>query len=104
MAPQQNRLPEDVQAACLRTGSFIVKSRTTVTALAYPCGSCRTRLYSGSVSYAQTPLAFVGPDEVLPCCCRVDTDIHLDAHLRADPAHNSQAMLEPDLFDWPPPS
>ena len=99
MAPQQNRLPEDVQAACLRTGSFIVKSRTTVTALAYPCGSCRTRLYSGSVSYAQTPLAFVGPDEVLPCCCRVDTDLHLDARLRHADTGSEPDTHTSDLFD-----
>ena len=60
------------------------------------CGACRTRLYSGGVSYPQPPLAFVGADEVLPCCCRVDTDIHLDAHLRTDFISN---LPEPDLFD-----
>ena len=60
------------------------------------CGACRTRLYSGSVSYPQPPLAFVGADEVLPCCCRVDTDIHLDAHLRTD---STSSPPEPDLFD-----
>ena len=60
------------------------------------CGACRTRLYSGGVSYPQPPLAFVGADEVLPCCCRVDTDIHLDAHLRTD---FISTLPEPDLFD-----
>ena len=63
------------------------------------CGACRTRLYSGSVSYPQPPLAFVGPDEVLPCCCRVDTDLHLDARLRHADTGSEPDTHTSDLFD-----
>lgn len=42
------------------------------------CGSCRTRKISGSVVYSDLPLAFVAPDEVLPCCCTVGSDLRLE--------------------------
>ncbi len=45
------------------------------------CGSCRTRILSGSVTYAQTPTAEVGPDEALICCAlpaEGATALHLD--------------------------
>ena len=29
-------------------------------------------------SYAEEPLAFIQPDEILLCCCRVESDIELD--------------------------
>lgn len=41
------------------------------------CGSCRVKLLSGSVSYAQTPMAFLFPQEILPCCCTVESDLVL---------------------------
>lgn len=41
------------------------------------CGSCRTKIVSGKVSYADTPLAFVAPNEILPCCCMVTENIEI---------------------------
>lgn len=46
------------------------------------CGSCRLKLRSGSVDYAEMPMAFIQNGEILPCCCRVLTDIELDCKLR----------------------
>lgn len=54
------------------------------------CGSCRVRLLSGSVSYADYPLAMLLPGEILACCCTVNTDISIDCAIRRP---------EPDLFD-----
>ncbi|ACY85175.1 class I ribonucleotide reductase maintenance protein YfaE [Edwardsiella piscicida] len=42
------------------------------------CGACRCRLLRGRVSYRQAPLAFLQPDEILPCCCIVQQDIEID--------------------------
>ena len=42
------------------------------------CGSCRVKIKKGKVSYAEAPLAFIQPDEILLCCCRVETDIELE--------------------------
>ncbi|SFN31352.1 ferredoxin [Izhakiella capsodis] len=42
------------------------------------CGSCRTRLLKGEVCYASKPLAFLQPDEILPCCCQAKGDIEID--------------------------
>lgn len=41
------------------------------------CGACRTKLLSGSVSYHESPMAFLMPDELLPCCCIVQEDIRI---------------------------
>ncbi len=54
------------------------------------CGSCRLTLLAGSVSYDELPLAFVGPNEVLPCCCRIEEDISVSCYMKRQ---------EPDLFD-----
>ncbi len=54
------------------------------------CGACRLKLLSGEVGYAEQPLAFVAPGEILPCCCTVTTDVSVACHIR---------MPEPDLFD-----
>lgn len=43
------------------------------------CGSCRTKILAGSVSYDEIPMAFLMPDEILPCCCRVNEDITIAA-------------------------
>lgn len=52
------------------------------------CGACRTKLLAGRVSYQETPLAFIGPDEILPCCCQIDGDIHIDSQRApASPPH-----------------
>lgn len=42
------------------------------------CGSCRTRLVSGQVDWLTQPLAFIQPDEILPCCCRAKGDIEIE--------------------------
>ncbi|OOF38416.1 (2Fe-2S)-binding protein [Rodentibacter mrazii] len=42
------------------------------------CGSCRVKIKKGKVSYPETPLAFVQPNEILLCCCRVETDLELE--------------------------
>lgn len=42
------------------------------------CGSCRVKIKKGKVSYKDTPLAFIQPDEILLCCCRVESDIEID--------------------------
>ena len=42
------------------------------------CGACRVTLTSGEINYPNgEPLAFVGEDEILPCCCVPVTDINL---------------------------
>lgn len=42
------------------------------------CGSCRMRLVKGEVSYAEKPLAFIQPGEILPCCCKAKGDIEIE--------------------------
>ncbi len=42
------------------------------------CGSCRLRLVQGRVKYLQTPLAFIQPGDILPCCCIPLEDIELE--------------------------
>lgn len=44
------------------------------------CGSCRTTIISGDVSYASTPLAFVAAGEILPCCARPQGDLVLEVY------------------------
>lgn len=51
------------------------------------CGVCRLKLLSGSVSYDETPMAFVMADEILPCCCRVETDLQIVCHVRQPESH-----------------
>lgn len=57
------------------------------------CGACRTKLHSGSVTYDSVPMAFLMPDEILPCCCRVNEDLTLAAR-----THQWKEET-PDLFD-----
>ena len=42
------------------------------------CGTCRCVLLSGKVSYKEPPLAFLAPNEILPCVCKAETDLKLD--------------------------
>ncbi|MDG2916711.1 class I ribonucleotide reductase maintenance protein YfaE [Bisgaard Taxon 10/6] len=42
------------------------------------CGSCRTKIKKGKVSYKETPLAFVNSDEILLCCCQLESDVELE--------------------------
>ncbi|OUR61359.1 (Fe-S)-binding protein [Colwellia sp. 39_35_sub15_T18] len=42
------------------------------------CGACRVTLAAGEISYPKgEPLAFVGENEILPCCCVPVTDINI---------------------------
>lgn len=42
------------------------------------CGACRVTLVEGEINYpAGEPLAYVGDNEILPCCCVPVTDISL---------------------------
>lgn len=42
------------------------------------CGACRLKKKSGEVTYDSVPLAYVGADEILPCCRRPCGDVVLD--------------------------
>ncbi|WP_044172889.1 class I ribonucleotide reductase maintenance protein YfaE [Phytobacter massiliensis] len=42
------------------------------------CGSCRCRLVAGQVDWLTEPLAFIQPDEILPCCCKAKGDIEIE--------------------------
>ncbi|ART79045.1 class I ribonucleotide reductase maintenance protein YfaE [Oceanisphaera avium] len=42
------------------------------------CGSCRTSIISGQVSYPTAPLAFVAAGEILPCCAKPEGKVILD--------------------------
>ena len=45
------------------------------------CGACRVTLNKGLINYPNgEPLAYVGENEILPCCCipRSDIDITID--------------------------
>ncbi|MBP6345308.1 MAG: 2Fe-2S ferredoxin-like protein [Neisseriaceae bacterium] len=63
------------------------------------CGACRTRLLSGSVTYHQTPLAFVQAGEILPCCCTPAEDIHVNVPLKQTLGDVQADLFIPDLFD-----
>jgi len=42
------------------------------------CGACRITLNKGEVDYFNgEPLAYVGKDEILPCCCKPIGDIDI---------------------------
>lgn len=42
------------------------------------CGACRVTLTEGQISYPKgEPLAFIGDNEILPCCCIPVTNISL---------------------------
>ena len=42
------------------------------------CGSSRVKLLNGRVSYAEMPLAFLQQNEILLCCCRVESDLEIE--------------------------
>ena len=43
------------------------------------CGACRVTLIQGEICYPNgEPLAFVGENEILPCCCIPVTNITLE--------------------------
>nr|WP_087020034.1 class I ribonucleotide reductase maintenance protein YfaE [Thaumasiovibrio subtropicus] len=41
------------------------------------CGSCKCTMLEGEVEYTQSALAFVMPDEILPCICKPLTSLKL---------------------------
>lgn len=42
------------------------------------CGACRVTLKKGEIIYPNgEPLAFVGENEILPCCCIPNSDLTL---------------------------
>ena len=42
------------------------------------CGACRVTLNTGEICYPNgEPLAYVGPNEILPCCCMPVSDLSL---------------------------
>lgn len=59
------------------------------------CGGCRVRLLAGEVEYLEQPLAFIGADEILPCCCVPKSDIRVDCELRLDV---QKAQMQNDMF------
>src|SRR5690606_24104821 len=61
------------------------------------CGMCRLELMEGDVSYATPPLAFIGPNEVLPCCCQPNDSVTVQCHLRSDP-DSQYELFDTDLF------
>jgi ferredoxin len=43
------------------------------------CGACRVTLTAGEINYPKgEPLAFIGNNEILPCCCVPVTNISLE--------------------------
>ncbi|SET19105.1 class I ribonucleotide reductase maintenance protein YfaE [Thorsellia anophelis] len=42
------------------------------------CGACRTKIKKGSVQYITDPLAYLEPNDILPCCCFPLTDLELE--------------------------
>ncbi|RTE87304.1 MULTISPECIES: class I ribonucleotide reductase maintenance protein YfaE [Gammaproteobacteria] len=42
------------------------------------CGACRTTLISGEVEYINDPLAYMRPQEILPCACKAKTDLEIE--------------------------
>ncbi|CWN45732.1 iron-sulfur binding protein [Neisseria meningitidis] len=58
------------------------------------CGSCRVKILEGSVTYREPPLAFLGQDEILPCCCCVEGDVRLDCGLSGEDEGLSDSLLK----------
>lgn len=41
------------------------------------CGMCKLATISGTVSYAEEPIAWVAANEILPCCCIPSSDLKI---------------------------
>ena len=54
------------------------------------CGSCRTPLLDGEVEYLIEPLAYINPDEVLPCCCRPAPEARVDVEVIGSPTKSKE--------------
>ena len=48
------------------------------------CGSCRCKLISGTVDYQIEPLAYLAPNDILPCIAIVKSDIEIKGLSFAD--------------------
>lgn len=59
------------------------------------CGSCRTVLLDGEVEYLTEPLAFLAPDEILPCCCRPAPSARVDIEVRQEQGAPVKAQDHP---------
>ncbi|WP_084493588.1 class I ribonucleotide reductase maintenance protein YfaE [Brackiella oedipodis] len=46
------------------------------------CGACRLKKLTGEVDYLEMPLAFINPDEILPCCSRPKANTKLRLEVR----------------------
>lgn len=43
------------------------------------CGVCRVKLKKGEIDYPNgDPLAYIGENEILPCCCVPRSDLSLE--------------------------
>lgn len=62
------------------------------------CGVCRLTLLAGEVSYAEAPLAYLGPSEILPCCCNVTQPIHVECRISGQ--GELPLEMEQQLFDF----
>jgi len=60
------------------------------------CGTCRLTLIEGQVTYAEPPLAYLNPGEILPCCCQVREPIAVDCYLRGEEQFE---LFREDLLD-----
>lgn len=61
------------------------------------CGVCRLTLLAGKVSYDETPLAYLGQSEILPCCCKVTEPILIECRAGRQgelPVDTDQYMLD----------
>ena len=41
------------------------------------CGACRCQLITGKVQQMTDPLAYLQPNDILPCISRIDNDIEI---------------------------
>lgn len=63
------------------------------------CGSCRTRLIDGQVEYLIEPLAYINPDEVLPCCCRPAPEVRVDVEVLSNANKSGSDKVGLDEMD-----
>lgn len=58
------------------------------------CGACRMNLVTntGAIRYVRTPIATLGEDEILACCCMLDGTVKVSY----DPKNDAQPSLFPE--------
>jgi len=68
--PEQKNILESLEAAEIETHSHCRDGF---------CGVCRVTLCQGEIDYPNgEPLAYVGDNEILPCCCIAKTSITIE--------------------------